>query len=104
MGGKRIRYVDFEKIESDHGELCAIELEIQDVLPAPSPWLELFVRLDLEEALKTLTPNQRLIWVLFSEEGYTLREISKICGKHFTTVFETLSLANRRIQKFFSEF
>ena len=102
MNGKRLRYVDFENVEFRYTGLGEFEMEVKDVLPAPSPWPGLIARLDLEEALNTLTAYEKLIWHLSAEEGKSFKEIGRIVKKNDKTIAKTLRFIYKKLRRFIS--
>lgn len=71
---KRLRYFDLEKIEQGDEPLSPTELEVRERL-AREHQEQLFARLDLDAALKTLTPKQRAAFLLHAD-GHTEQEIA----------------------------
>ena len=71
---KRIRYVDLKAIEDDRRQLSGFELKVREEMTW-SPWAVVDMRLDLEEGLKVLDEEERLI-LEKSMQGNTQDEIA----------------------------
>jgi RNA polymerase sigma-70 factor (ECF subfamily) len=52
---------------------------------------------EAERALATLTPDQRVVFVLYEAEGHTLKEISEITGAGISTLHARLEAARKRL-------
>ena len=93
---KRLRYFDLEKIEQGDEPLSPAELEVRERL-AHEIQQQLFAKLDLDAALKTLTPRQREVFLLFAD-GYTEREIAAQVGTSPGNVHTDLNAARKKLK------
>ena len=98
---KEIFYFDMDKIAFHRESLLPSELEVESYLNklAPDPKPGLYLRLDLEEALKKLTPRQRQVVDLLAN-GYTEREIADRLGISPPAVHHLLDKARVILKKF----
>ena len=85
---KEILYFDMEKIDRNDEPLCESEQEVaKRARFDPKPGL--YLRLDLEAALKRITPRQRQA-VELTAEGYTECEIAQALGISQPAVYKLL--------------
>lgn len=94
---KQIRYFDLERIEQGTASLSPQELEVRDQL-AQEAEESLLTKLDLEAALKTLTPKQHAAFLLCAE-GHTEAEIAQHLSISQQAVHELLTKAKARLKK-----
>ena len=95
---KRILYFDMEKIIQNTEPLCESEQEVAAVRLAHDPKSVLYLRLDLEAALKTLTPRQLEVMGLVAQ-GYTEREIAPMLSISSVAVHKLLAKARITLKK-----
>jgi RNA polymerase sigma factor (sigma-70 family) len=94
---KEILYFDMEKIDRNNEPLCESEQEVaQHARFDPKPGL--YLRLDLEAALKRLPPRQRQA-VELTAEGYTECEIAQALGISQPAVTKLLGKARASLKK-----
>ena len=97
MRRKRIRYFDLAKIEQGTEPLSPAEQEVREQLTYEVQ-AQLFAKLDLEAALKLLTPKQTACFLLYAE-GRTFREIAQELSLSLPTVQGHIQAARRKLQK-----
>jgi RNA polymerase sigma factor (sigma-70 family) len=84
-----------ERLEKPLGES---ERTLSDVIPSDDIHLDIPLRLDIESALGELTPLQKEICVLLSQD-YSVMKIAEIVGKPRSTVRDEI----KRVRKTFRE-
>ena len=94
---KRVRYFDLEKIEQGTEPLSPTELEVRERL-AYEQKEQILSKLDLEAALKALTPKQKVCLLLFVE-GRTESEIAEQVGISQPTAHRLLTKAKAHLKK-----
>ena len=94
---KEILYFDMEKIERNNEPLCESEREVaQRAYFDPQP--NLYLRLDLEAALKKLPPRQRQA-IELAAAGHNQEEIAQILGIRQQSANELLEKARAALKK-----
>ncbi len=101
---KEIFYFDMDKIAFHRESLLPSELEVESYLNklAPDPKPGLYLRLDLEEALKKLTPRQRQAVDLLAA-GHREQEIADLLGISQPVVHKLLDKARAHLKKSLGE-
>lgn len=67
--------------------------------PSTPPAIALEAKSVAERALMTLTPDQRVVFVLSAVEGHTLAEISEMTGVGVSTLHARLSVARKKLDE-----
>ena len=94
---KRLRFFDLHKIEQGTEPLSPTEQDVRERL-AHDTQEQLFAKLDLEAALKVLTPKQKACFLLFAD-GKTYREIAQELSLSLPTVQQHIAAARRKLKK-----
>ncbi len=98
---KRVLYFDLQKIERNDEPLCESEQEVaKQARFDPKP--HLFLRLDLEAALKKLPPRQRQVVDLLAA-GHKEQEIAGLLGISQPVVHKLLDKARAHLKKILGE-
>lgn len=96
---KHIFGVDFERIEKGY-HLSPTDAVIRERLATTRDFDALIFWLDMEEAMKQLTPRQRECFTLKYLEGYTTAEIMKKLGITQQALSKQLIPAKEKIKYF----
>ena len=96
---KKIYYIgNLSVIEKDDFYL-AMKMKIMQKEAENNPKEEIYARLDLEEAMKTLTARQKEC-ILLKIDGYKVTEIAEKMGIAHPTVIEYLVSAYKKLKEF----
>ena len=83
-------------------DACAVPSPEDEVIEQPEQSESKKKRQEMiKQALETLTLIQRRRYILYHVKGYTVRKIADIEKVHFTTVYEALQAAEKKIKKIF---
>lgn len=99
---KHIFGVDFERIEKGY-HLSPADETIREKLATTRDFDAFIFWLDMEEALKQLTPRQRECFTLKYLEGYTTAEIMKKLGITQQALSKQLIPAKEKIKYFLKD-
>ena len=94
---KQIWYFDFERIEQGTAPLSPHELEVREQLTHEVED-QLLTKLDLEAAMKTLTPRQQAAFLMFAD-GHTEAEIASHLKVSQPAVHQLLAKARTHLKK-----
>ena len=94
---KQVWYFDLEKIEQGTEPLSPHELEVRERLTRDLQE-RLVAKLDLEAALKALTPKQKACFLLYAD-GLTEAEIAQRLKVSQPAVHQLLAKAKTRLKK-----
>jgi RNA polymerase sigma-70 factor (ECF subfamily) len=93
-----------QSITDEDGQLHALKDTLSDAVATDQRTHDAEIALRVEQALKTLSPRQRMVFTMKHYEGYKLREIAEMMKCNEGTVKKYLFEATARLRKQLKDF
>jgi RNA polymerase sigma-70 factor (ECF subfamily) len=93
-----------QNVNDEDGQPHALKDTLSDTTAADQQTHDAEIALRVEQALKTLSPRQRMVFTMKHYEGYKLREIAEMMKCNEGTVKKYLFEATARLRKQLKDF